>query len=212
MPSYISTFFSGSVDPFWPHFILLGCAIIGGIAVGLGIIMESEKWSLATILVVIGVATEAVFTIMLFLFDEGISSAQQSKITDLDTQLVARTKELLEVRKLTADRNLSKKEGQSLTELLSSFAGQQAKIVIFPVNFEASFVADEIYGAMLNARWVVDPPEKLSKPPNDMLTQGVTIIPSEDIGSENAADTLFKALNSTGIGANEARGNNPYLK
>ena len=59
---------------------------------------------------------------------------------------------------------------------------------------------------MLNARWVVDPPEKLSKPPNDMLTQGVTIIPSEDIGSENAADTLFKALNSTGIGANEARG------
>ena len=109
MPSYISTFFSGSVDPFWPHFILLGCAIIGGIAVGLGIIMESEKWSLATILVVIGVATEAVFTIMLFLFDEGISSAQQSRITDLDTQLVARTKELLEVRKLTADRNLSKK-------------------------------------------------------------------------------------------------------
>jgi hypothetical protein len=51
------------------------------------IIMESEKWSVATVLVVIGVATEAIFTIILFRFDEGISLEQQAKIIELEKNL-----------------------------------------------------------------------------------------------------------------------------
>jgi hypothetical protein len=39
-------------------------------------------------LVIWGVAAEAIFTIALFIFDEGISNAQQSKIASLDHQLL----------------------------------------------------------------------------------------------------------------------------
>jgi hypothetical protein len=87
MLTYVSAFFSGSVDPFWSHFILIGLTVLGGVAVGVGIIMESEKWSVATVLVVIGVATEAIFTIILFRFDEGISLEQQAKIIELEKTL-----------------------------------------------------------------------------------------------------------------------------
>jgi hypothetical protein len=69
---------------------------------------------------------------------EGVSEAQQSKIVDLDTLLLARTKELLAVRRLTADRSFTVDERQSVIKSLSAFPGQQAKIVIFPVNFESS--------------------------------------------------------------------------
>ncbi|MGB9393033.1 MAG: hypothetical protein WCB70_24010, partial [Xanthobacteraceae bacterium] len=41
MYSYITQFFSGTLDPFWPHAALIAGSIIGGALVGLGIILEA---------------------------------------------------------------------------------------------------------------------------------------------------------------------------
>jgi hypothetical protein len=64
----------------WPHSVLLGGAVLGGILVGVGILKESEKWSVAAMLVLVGVIVEPIFTIGLFLYDENVSRYQQSQI------------------------------------------------------------------------------------------------------------------------------------
>jgi hypothetical protein len=86
--TYISAFFSGEVRAFWPHFWLLGGALLGGIAVGIGIILEtpespSRKQRIAMWLVIIGIVIEPICTLVLFAFDEGISDAQNSEIIAL---------------------------------------------------------------------------------------------------------------------------------
>lgn len=86
-----SKFFSGELDPFWPHVVLLSVAVLASIAVGAGIIFERPKYSaavhrIAFWLVVSGIAIEAVCTIFLFVFDEGISQAQQNKIISLSAR------------------------------------------------------------------------------------------------------------------------------
>jgi hypothetical protein len=96
MLTHVSNLLSGDVAPFWPHVFLLSVSIAASIAVGAGIIFEGEKYSpstrnIAFWLVVSGVAMEAVSTIFLFAFDEGISSSQQAKIIQLETQLSPRS-------------------------------------------------------------------------------------------------------------------------
>src|ERR1700724_2043035 len=85
MLTYLSHFFSGEVDPGWPHGILLSATVLASFAVAAGILLERPKYSesvhrVATWLVLSGVAVEAFCTIVLFVFDEGISNAQQDKI------------------------------------------------------------------------------------------------------------------------------------
>jgi hypothetical protein len=83
---------SGTAEPFWPHFVLLSVSIIAAFAVGFGILLESPKYSaavhrVATWLVLGGIAVESACTVFLFVFDERISDAQQSKIAALETRL-----------------------------------------------------------------------------------------------------------------------------
>lgn len=81
MYSYISQFFSGGLDPTWPHIVLLATAILGGALVGLGVILEAPKiLSVPVACVVLGVVMEAVATLLLFAFDEGISNRQNAAI------------------------------------------------------------------------------------------------------------------------------------
>jgi hypothetical protein len=121
------------------------------------------------------------------------------EILELGKRLDARTKELLDVRKLTSDRSLTPDEQKSLTSALSAFPGQPAKIVIFPNTFEGTLIGGQIYGAMLNAKWKVDFPERLVSPPNDLLVQGSMIDASDDEASRKAAEALFEALKATGV-------------
>jgi hypothetical protein len=107
MYTYMSEFFSGTLDATGPHAVLISICVAGGIAVGLGIILEAEKfWSVPTMLVVFGVAFEAICTILLFGFDEGISSAQQNIIEGERTEIISLQQSN---KKLTA-------QGQVLTE------------------------------------------------------------------------------------------------
>jgi hypothetical protein len=87
----IGAFFSGGIDPYWPHCILIGVTLLGSAAVTWGLIRESERfWTLTNLLIVGGVIIEAICTILLFGFDEGISNAQQSKIIGLETRIAPR--------------------------------------------------------------------------------------------------------------------------
>ncbi len=91
--AYIGQFFSGGVDPSTPHLVLIIAAVVGGAAVGIGIIWESARdghlWALPTGLVLIGVIVEAAATVILFEFDEGISRSQQSTIVLQQRKIVA---------------------------------------------------------------------------------------------------------------------------
>jgi hypothetical protein len=94
MLTYVSSFLAGEVDPFWPHVWLLSLSVGASIAVGAGIIFERPKYSTAIHnaafwLVVTGIAIEALCTIFLFVFDEGISNAQTRKISSLETTNIA---------------------------------------------------------------------------------------------------------------------------
>jgi hypothetical protein len=57
--TYIGQFFSGGVDPSSPHLVLILLTVVGGVAVGIGIIWEAARsghlWTLPTALVFLGV-------------------------------------------------------------------------------------------------------------------------------------------------------------
>jgi hypothetical protein len=88
MYSYMSQFFGGALDPTWPHAVLIAGSIVGGALVGLGVILEAPKIiSMPVAAVFVGVVIEAACTLLLFGFDEGISSAQQAKIGALTADI-----------------------------------------------------------------------------------------------------------------------------
>jgi hypothetical protein len=74
----------------WPHLLLLGGATLGGALVGMGILKDSAKWTWGAIFVLAGVIIEPIFTLWLFVYDENISRAQQSKIVALEEHLEPR--------------------------------------------------------------------------------------------------------------------------
>lgn len=93
--AYFRKFDSGELAPGWPHFWLLSISVLASFAVGAGIIFERPKYPpsvhrIAFWLVIGGIAIEALCTIFLFVFDEGISSAQKETIISLEKRLVPR--------------------------------------------------------------------------------------------------------------------------
>jgi hypothetical protein len=158
MLMYVSAFISGDFEPFWPHFILLSLSVAASFAVGAGIIFEAPRYSVsvhrvALWLVIMGVVVEAACTISLFVFDEGISGSQQSKIIALETRL--------------ASRALSDEQMADLVTHLTPFSGQHFDIVTYWNNPESLMIANRIYDALVNAGWLYD------KPPNGEFVLGV---------------------------------------
>lgn len=142
MLTYISALLSGSADPFWPHFVLITGSVLAGIAVGAGIIFESAEYSLsirraAKWLVIGGVTVESVCTVCLFVFDEGTSRAQQSKIIALEARIALRSLSIY------AQKRISSK--------LEAFNGTPYDLSITP-EAELSFV-NEIMHVLDDAQW-----------------------------------------------------------
>jgi hypothetical protein len=90
--AYISQFFSGGVDPSVPHCVLILLTVVGGVAVGGGIIWEAAKgghlWTLPTLVVFFGVVIEATATVILFEASAGSEStakpAARAKVKRMD--------------------------------------------------------------------------------------------------------------------------------
>jgi hypothetical protein len=136
---YFDSFFSGGVDPIWPHRVLIGASILASIAVGIGIIKEAKKfWSLTTLLVSFGVAIEAICTLLLFGFDEGVSGVQQSRIDAQNAEIIVLEKQLLP-RSLDAE----------LFAKLMSGAPSAPLTIIYPRDdLECWWLAAAIYSAL----------------------------------------------------------------
>ena len=142
----MSAFFSGSLDPFLPHVILLSAAIAASFAVAIGIVLENPKWSSANALVIGGVAIEAVCTLLLFGFDEGISGAQQSVIIALETKL--------------APRVLSDEQQAALLAAVKPFSGQQYHLSV-AIGSEPAAFACVVHARLKEAGWKPSAPSGL---------------------------------------------------
>jgi hypothetical protein len=125
--------------------LLLVFAVLASFAVAAGIVLESPHWSIANALVIGGVAIEAVCTLLLFGFDEGISGAQQAKIVTLETRL--------------AFRSLSDEQFNDLIQQLKPSSGQHFDIVTYWKNPEAKAITGRIYDTLTKAGWIYDKPE-----------------------------------------------------
>lgn len=137
----MSGFFSGSLGPFWPHALLLTAAIAASFAVAAGIVLENPKWSLANVLVVGGVAVEAACTLLLFGFDEGISSRQQEKIVILETAV--------------GGRQLDAEQITSIANALKGFAGRRIFISSYAGDAEGVRLALQLKKAVEDAGIII---------------------------------------------------------
>ena len=159
----MSEFFSGSLDPFWPHSVLLTAAIVASFVVAAGIVLENPTISLANVLVVSGVAIEAACTLLLFGFDEGMSKAQQSKIALLDTELL-RVRSPRWLKSDVFDKEIAEIRPKG-----------DAEILYDPAASDGMFIGIPIAAAMSIAGWHILPngvPIRLSSPsPDDPLAQ-----------------------------------------
>jgi hypothetical protein len=107
-------------------------------------------------------------------------------------------RELLEEREHTANRDISPEDQSAISEKLKAFAGQHPEIELFPVTFEGRWIADQINGILLNAKWRIPPMavKMLSKPP-DPIVQGVLVRSTGDTKSKDAAKALLGLLGTT---------------
>jgi hypothetical protein len=210
--AYLSAVWAGSENPVWPHLVLVPLSAIAGIAVGAGIIFERSKYSekvqlIAFWLVVLGVAIESVCTIGLFVVDERISGAQQSKIG-------AQNREIIELEKRIAPREINKDERAIIADLLRPFGAIPFDLCITP-GVEDSFIHD-IENTLAMAGWVVQnfggndaTPEQLKVPPGNDPGIGVcgltgvriVIDSSHESQFDKPAATLRAALWALGMAA-----------
>jgi hypothetical protein len=143
MLSYLGTLWAGIAEPFWPHTILISLSVLAAFTVAAGILYERPKYSEAahrgaTWLVIGGVAVESICTVLLFVFDERISQAQQSKIIALETRL--------------APRVIFDDEQQRMVERLKPYAGTPFDFTV-DASPEPLAFADRISDTLIKAGW-----------------------------------------------------------
>jgi hypothetical protein len=188
----MSGFFSGAIDALWPHVILLTVAAVASFAVAAGIVLENPKWSLANVLVVGGVAIEAICTFLLFGFDEGISNAQQSKIIALEQQIAPR-----------------KLDGPLFAKMLRNAPKSDVQLLYVREDPDSYQLALQIYWYFGNSGWNCSIEKPIPTPAADSMygdaaiamsvgghATGVTIVAPniKDIAWESPFGALFKAF------------------
>lgn len=108
--AYFNAFVNGDLEPTATHFWLLAGAIVGSLVVAAGIALEAN-WPISRMksrelagitFVFFGVSVEALFTLALFMFDEGLSSAQQKTISKQQSTIIGLDKALLNEQRITS--------------------------------------------------------------------------------------------------------------
>jgi len=191
--AYLSAVWAGSEDPVWPHLVLVPLSALAGIAVGVGIVLERPVFSpaihrIAFWSVALGVAIEAVCTLSLFVVDERISSAQQTKILTLEAQEM--------------DRSLDRGEQTRLTDAMSTYGGNiQVGFLVYKNDVEAYFFASQLRDSLGAARWIESSHPIIETNISDFreLTEGISIVPSSDLLAGWAGYRLVLWLASNGF-------------
>jgi hypothetical protein len=173
----------------WFFFLLY---VASTIAVTVGVYWENERFpkakqELGWRLLILALAFDTFFTILIFGTDAWINQIQQREIIALETRLAART--------------LSDEQMQRITDSLEQYKGQEFKIVTYWDMKEPVALANQIYASLDRAGWNYI---KLQSP-QFMLggTEGVQVWrhPDADDRVQKAADALVAALNDTGAAA-----------
>jgi hypothetical protein len=159
---------------------------VAGAAVGVGIIFEASEYSASTHrvakwLVIGGVFVESLCTIALFVFDEGISGAQQSKIIALEQRLAPRT--------------LSGSQQEELQNRAAKFPGTLGRIWIIPGDADTFPFSQLLTEPLRKAGWVVGAGTSLS----GQRMRGVAVAIRYGADTKPQADMLVGFLNSAGI-------------
>lgn len=159
----ITAFFSGGIDSSIPQFALLSISLFGTGAVAWGIVREEEnKWSLTTILVVGGVAIEALCTFLLFGYDEGISQRQQ-RIIDRQQKTIVSLETALAPRTIDPDKSI---------DAIMPYAGLTRRVLIISCpDLEAYKLGAQINFILHKAGW----PSVLAPYSNEIIFDGVAI-------------------------------------
>lgn len=145
MVTYFSNFSAGSIEPFWPHAVLLTITVVASFSVAVGIIFESPKYResiqrAAMWAIIAGVTVEALCTIMLFTFDERISNAQQAKIIALEARL--------------APRWITDEQKDKIVSNLKQFKDVSIDIwLLHAPSQDAAPLADRLLAVLNDAKW-----------------------------------------------------------
>lgn len=219
----MSGFFSGSLDPFWPHSVLLTIAVLSSFAVAAGIVLENPKWSLANALVIGGVAIEAACTLLLFGFDEGISGKQQLEIltaTDRATdagfdaaiannaaaEAIERAENLesenLKLRIQLQPRSLRGDDIAAFNNALKSVSGTLTDVYIFPAGTPDTVPLGRAIAAVIKqAGWDIGRIETASGG-QYFVGVGVWVNPNADERVKAAHAALMRLLATLGPNPN----------
>lgn len=149
IPNLIDAFIDGRLDEYWTHRALIGGSIVAEVSVAAGILLEShwprslKDWA-AVLLIICGVSFGAIFTIGLFVFDEGISRIQQSTIEVQQSKIIA-----LESAFAPREVELS---GDAM-KALAKFSSEFQYLVISAPGLEAEQTAGQIRSLLAGAEW-----------------------------------------------------------
>jgi hypothetical protein len=195
--AYISAVWAGTEDPVWPHLVLIPLSVLAGIAVGVGIVYETPKHSAkaherAFWAVVLGIAIESLCTVFLFIVDERISAAQQSRIE-------AQQSKIIELETKLTPRVLTDEQQKSLVAVAKEFAPQPYTLSTAAAGSEPAAFLCVIDATLQKAGWVRMAPIDLihTKPCKGGATEweaGVNVISGVHIrGSIDALPSTKKA-------------------
>jgi len=203
---FTSDFIDGRLNAVSTHIALLGVTIAAEIAVAVGIVLESHPKTireyLGMWLVLCGVFIGVVFTVLLFIFDEGISRTQQIQITELNQAALAASHkaEILAEENLKLQMALLPRKvlvGNEITGLQELALAPKANVQIEAIpDWEATTLAREIKFVLERyGHWNV---QFISKIPVESIEDGVVILtPNEspiDPGHPTKMSPSLKAL------------------
>jgi hypothetical protein len=206
MSAYFNAFLNGDLEPKSTHFWLLAGAVVGSLVVAAGIALEAN-WPISRMklrelagitFVFFGVAVEALFTIALFMFDEGLSSGQQKTISTQQSKIIE-----LETR--LAPRHLE--QAAKLIDRAKAFSGTKFAMASGS-SAETEGFAVEIAEALKSAgwQWISWPlgNQLASAPPGGRPLIGLDLMAGIethvfDKSKEPAAVELFEGLSDAGF-------------
>jgi hypothetical protein len=203
MYTYWSNFFSGVLDPTWPHILLIGGSLVGGALVGLGVILEAHKiLSLPTLSVFIGIVLEAICTLLLFGFDEGISSKQQSTVEAQQEKIIALETKL-------AARSFSSPQAADIAGRLKPFSPLTFQIIPYWDDKESFELANRIDVILENIGWKLENPTRFTMLAGVVAGVVVSVDKRASGNARNAAKELASALTANGVDAKEREEEDP---
>jgi len=148
-------------------------------------------------IVILALAVELIAGRVAKRFERTIDAHRESEVASLNNETERLKSENLKLQQQAAIRDITPQQIEEAASKLSKFSGQPAKIVIFPVNFESNWIANEVHAILHTAKWNVDFPVQLPAPPNGFMVQGIWVDRSNDPASKSAANALREALGST---------------